>query len=212
MAIKKIAVLSSLVYFVCAPLRALDIPLSGETGTGKGGASIGYVDMDKIFQIFPQTQAAKEDYMKQLQKKKDQLAAKESELADIQNRVSVLESTLKQNPSAPPVATSSGTVSSTSTAPSTADALAGASQNLVKMKKDLDDRKAELEDLRKQAQSDLSTYQTQQSQIILGKIYEALREVALEQQVNVVVDKSSILYGDATIDLTDKLQQRVRGY
>jgi Skp family chaperone for outer membrane proteins len=48
--------------------------------------------------------------------------------------------------------------------------------------------------------------------MILGKIYQALRDVANEEQVVVVVDKSSILYGDANIDLTEKLQERVRGY
>ena len=45
-----------------------------------------------------------------------------------------------------------------------------------------------------------------------GLIYKALKDLANEEQVTLVVDKSSILFGSAEIDLTDKLQQRVRGY
>jgi Skp family chaperone for outer membrane proteins len=186
---------------------ALEIPLTGSGGGDAArGGTIGYVDMDKIFQIYPQTQAAKEDYAKQLKKKKEQLAQKEAALAEIQSRASVLESTLKQGAPAGVVA------SSTTVDGSTADPLASAAQSLATMKRDLEEKKSELEDTRKQAAADLAAFESQQSQLILGKIYQALRDVANEEQVTVVVDKSSILYGDASIDLTDKLQQRVRGY
>jgi len=195
---------------------ALEIPLMGGSGGAAeaahgatSGGSIGFVDMDKIFQIFPQTQAAKEDYAKQLKKKKEQLAQKEAALAEIQSRAAVLESTLKQGAPAEVMASSSTVPGASST---TEDPLASAAQSLATMKRDLDDKKAELEELRKQSAADLATFESQQSQLILGKIYQALRDVANEEQVTVVVDKSSILYGDASIDLTDKLQQRVRGY
>jgi Skp family chaperone for outer membrane proteins len=181
---------------------ALDIPLSGASEASRGG-SIGYVDMEKIFQVYPQTQAAKEDYAKQLKKKRDQLAEKEAALADIQSRAAVLESTLKQGGSAPPAAPGDTAA---------ADPLATAAQSLATLKRDLDDKKAEMEELRKQSAADLAAFESQQSQMILGKIYQALRDVANEEQVVVVVDKSSILYGDANIDLTEKLQERVRGY
>jgi Skp family chaperone for outer membrane proteins len=186
-------------------LQALDIPLSGATEGGGGGLKIGYVDMDKIFQIYPQTQAAKEDYAKQLKKKRELLASKEAELRDVEGKISVLQSTLKEGGSA-------ATPPADGTSVDTAEPAAAVGQNIVKMRDDLDARKAELVELRKQATADLAAFQAQQSQLILGKIYQALRDVAVEEQVAVVVDKSSILYGDASIDLTDKLQQRVRGF
>jgi Skp family chaperone for outer membrane proteins len=183
---------------MAAPSLALDIPLSGATQAA-GGTSLGYVDMERIFQIYPKTLAAKEDYEKQRQKKREQLAAKEQELTNIKNRIAVLESTVK-GADAP---------KSEETGELAADAQP---QSLPTMKQQLVDRQAELDDLRKQAIKDLSTFESQQSQLILGNIYQALRDLALEEQVTVVVDKSSILYGDAAIDLTEKLQQKVRGY
>ena len=40
---------------------------------------------------------------------------------------------------------------------------------------------------------------------------EALVQLAEENNISLVVDKSSILYGQAAIDLTAKLRRRVRG-
>jgi len=195
-----------------AAVHALDIPLSGGSESG-GGLKIGYVDMDRIFQVYPQTQAAKEDYAKQLKKKREQLSAKEAELHDVEGRISILEATLKQGSAAPaPPSVPAAPAVSTGTVDPALDPTANVAQSIGKMKDDLEARKSELEELKKQATADLAAFESQQSQLILGKIYQALRDVAVEEQVAVVVDKSSILYGDASIDLTEKLQERVRGF
>lgn len=187
-----------LIVFVCAGsnLMALEIPLNGGGASSAGGVKIGYIDMDRIFQIYPQTQVAKDDYAKQLKKKKDQLAEKEKELDDIKNRIGILESTL-------------GTSVNEN---KDADNPEVTAASVPSLKRDLEEKKVAYEELKKRASQDLASFQSQQSQIILGKIYQALRDLALEEQVTIVVDKASILYGDATTDLTDKLQEKVRGY
>jgi Skp family chaperone for outer membrane proteins len=183
---------------------ALEIPLGGTSGPATtGGTSVGYVDMDRIFQIYPQTQAAKEDYAKQLAKKREQLREKEAQVANLKSRIGVLESTLKDLGNQP---------SSPADSNLPADPQPGSATPTDDMKQQLETQMAELEEMRKQAERDLAAFQNQQSQMILGKIYQALRDLAQEEQVTLVVDKSSILYGDAAIDLTDKLQSRVRGY
>ncbi len=182
-------------------VSALEIPLGGglDAKTGGGGTTVGYVDMDRIFQIYPQTQIAKEDYAKQLEKKRQQLREKENQVNALKARIGVLDSALKDLNSAP----ASDSATATNAGPDTPSS---------DMKKQLESQMAELDDLRKQSERDLATFQNQQSQIILGKIYQALRDLAQEEQVTLVVDKSSILYGDTAIDLTDKLQNKVRGY
>ncbi len=188
---------------------ALEIPLgsSVQASGGNHGTAVGFVDMDRIFQIYPQTNNAKEDYAKQLQKKRDQLADKETKVNNIKNRISVLEATMKDLGAA--AAAQPANPDGTTTAPA---ADAPTPQNLTDMKRQLETEMAELDDMRKQSEKDLATFQGQQSQIILGKIYESLRDLAQEEQITVVVDKASILYGDTAIDLTDKLQAKVRGY
>jgi len=230
---------------------SIEIPVTGAAGTSTGtGVKIAYVDLERIFQIYPETRAAKEDYNKQLLKKRELLAAKETELQDIKNRISVLEGTLKDVAPPPPAHSpasrgGSGTASdstnysssastsgvrvegSTTTlnstppipesersvsAPPGAPPVDAQMQALQAARQELKEKQAEFEDSKKRAEEDLAGFQKQQSQIILGKIYQALRDLAAEEQVTLVVDKSSILYGTADIDLTEKLQQKVRGY
>jgi Skp family chaperone for outer membrane proteins len=207
--------------FLASFTSALDIPLEGGGGGGTGKLSIGYVDMEKIFQLYPKTMDAKADYARQLKAKREELAKREAELNAVQTKLTVLESTLKTG--AAPLG-HSDVDSSTSTTnptpsveesaidPNLENAEAKEPQSLVTLRKELQDKKADFEEQRKRAQDDLLAFERRQSQIILGNIYQALRDLAQEEQVTVVVDKSSILYGDATIDLTDKLQNKVRGY
>jgi len=169
------------------------------------------VDLEQIFQIFPQTKFAKEDYSKRRMKMREALADKEEELLTIRRKITVLESTLKNIKEG----AEEGFKQEKSTDTVMNDFLeeipdqSGAAQ---KLKEDLEQKEIELEDQRMRSVKELNAFEKQQSQIILGKIYKALKELALEEQVTLVVDKSSILFGSAEIDLTDKLQQKVRGF
>lgn len=191
---KKLFLIASICFGVfLTNAAALEIPLNGAGGgSGDGGAKIGYVDMERIFQVYPQTKAAKDDYRKRLEKLKSDLAQREADLGNTRDRIAVLDSTLK------------GVQSSTDTPREPG--------NLDAMKKDLQTKEQEFEEARKRALDDLATFESKQSQVILGKIYEALVSLADEEQLTLVVDKSSILYGSASTDLTEKLQERIRGF
>jgi Skp family chaperone for outer membrane proteins len=191
---------------------ALDIPLEGGGGGAGNVLSIGYVDMERIYQLYPKTRVAKEDYSKQLRAKRAELAGKEKELLAIKNRLSVLESTLKNGGADPAAAAGAAPVDDAAIDPSLENLEAKEPAALIQLKKELEEKQADFEEQRKRAQDDLIAFERRQNQVILGNIYQALRDLAQEQQVSIVVDKTSVLYGDATIDLTDKLQDKVRGY
>lgn len=210
---KKLSLLG-LFALLTVPIYALDIPLDGAQG-GSGAMNIGYVDMEKIFQLYPKTKEAKEDYAKQLKAKRDELSRREAELNNIKSRLSVLESTLKNGNSSvsePVPAPNSGNANEAEVDPQLENMEAKEPQALVALRKDLEEKKADFEEQQKRSQDDLFAFERRQSQLILGKIYQALLDLAQEEQVSLVVDKSSILYGAANTDLTDKLQQKVRGY
>jgi len=63
----------------------------------------------------------------------------------------------------------------------------------------------------KQVEDNLIEIESRRSEILLGKIYKAVREVARESGVSVVVDKSQILYGQGSVDLTDTVIKRLEG-
>jgi Skp family chaperone for outer membrane proteins len=74
------------------------------------------------------------------------------------------------------------------------------------------DLKAKEEDLRasqRQAEKELLAYESRKSELLLGRIYTALKELAVKEEVSVIVDKRSILFGQKAVDLTDKLLKKL---
>jgi Skp family chaperone for outer membrane proteins len=61
-----------------------------------------------------------------------------------------------------------------------------------------------------QVEKDLIDIESRRAEILLGKIYDAVREVARENGVSVVVDKGQILFGQNSVDLTDKVVKKLK--
>jgi Skp family chaperone for outer membrane proteins len=73
-----------------------------------------------------------------------------------------------------------------------------------KKSKELDEKKAKVE-------KELSELEDCKTQLIMADFYSVILDIAKEENISVVVDKSSILYGQPGIDLTDKVLDRLRG-
>lgn len=77
-------------------------------------------------------------------------------------------------------------------------------------------REKELESLegalradQRRAEKDLLDQESKKTELILGRIYFLLRELAVSEGVSVVIDKRSILFGHAAVDLTGKLLDKL---
>ncbi len=57
----------------------------------------------------------------------------------------------------------------------------------------------------RQIEKELLEYESHRSEIVLGRVYYALKELAVRAGVSVIVDKRSILFGHSAVNLTDKL-------
>lgn len=61
------------------------------------------------------------------------------------------------------------------------------------------------------AEKTLLDLEARKSEILLGKLYRAVQEVARREGVSVVVDRGAILYGHNAVDLTEKVLAYVKG-
>src|SRR3989339_1554004 len=84
-------VISVLCLFLTALLFCVEIPLQGT-----GGLTMGYVDMNKLFQEYPAVKKAKLDYDKLSDDKKNELAAMETDVAVTKSSFTELETGIKQ--------------------------------------------------------------------------------------------------------------------
>ena len=181
---------------------ALEIPVENITTTA--GFAVGYVDMEKIFQEFPETQRAKVEYFEDIEKKRLALLDKELEIKNLKDRIDAIKKSIEIGTGSSSLGVSSGTASA---AAATAQ---DAAATLVLRQQELDEKEKSMETERLKIEQDLVDEERHRSQAILGRIYVVLQELAEEAQVSVVVDKSSILYGTAQVDLTEKLRERLR--
>lgn len=80
---------------------------------------------------------------------------------------------------------------------------------LSKKESELAAREDELRSLQRQTERELLEYESRKSEILLGRIYVALKELAIKEEVSVIIDKRNILFGQKAVDLTDKLLKKL---
>jgi len=89
------------------------------------------------------------------------------------------------------------------------DTLEGLDGAISAARSDISAREALLKGYRKKTEKELVDLEGKRSEMILGKIYFALRELAIAEHLSVVVDKKSTLYGQNAVDLTSKLLDKL---
>ena len=80
---------------------------------------------------------------------------------------------------------------------------------ITKKEADLKAKEEELQTFQRMAEKELLEYESHKSEILLGRIYVALKELAVKEAVSVIVDKRNILFGQNAVDLTDKLLKKL---
>jgi Skp family chaperone for outer membrane proteins len=80
---------------------------------------------------------------------------------------------------------------------------------LVKKEEELKNKEEELRTYQRMAERELLEYESHKSEILLGRIYVALKELAVKEEVSVIVDKRNILFGQNAVDLTGKLLKKL---
>ncbi|OGS04616.1 MAG: hypothetical protein A3G41_02060 [Elusimicrobia bacterium RIFCSPLOWO2_12_FULL_59_9] len=74
----------------------------------------------------------------------------------------------------------------------------------------LEVKAAALAEFQAKIKEDLEGLEKRKIQIVLGKIYQIVREIAEEEGISVVVDKNAILYGQEAVDLTEKTLAKIK--
>jgi Skp family chaperone for outer membrane proteins len=188
-----------------ATAHSLEIPL--KKGSGEG-TRVGYVDMERIFRDYPETQKARAEYFKEVERQRAALAERERQLAGVVQEIDMLQEAVQ------PPADSTSTVASSTGAASpvlSSATVAAVQEGVAKRAANLEQRQTELSMAKQAAAQTLRDLEAKRSRQILGSLHKALVDLAEEKGIGLVVDKSAILYGQSAIDLTDALSRRVRG-
>ncbi|MFH1259235.1 MAG: OmpH family outer membrane protein [Elusimicrobiota bacterium] len=189
----------------------------------KKAPKIAFVDMEKIFNEFPETKTAKEQLDAMVNKGKEEIVLKEQKVKNLKAEIV----SLSVQPSSPAVKQQSYTVQPSSPSINQQSYTVPPSSSSWSQPSDLEqpvssrssaeilsDKQAEL----KQAQDALDKFiadteqrltewESKAMRGILGKFYQSLRKIAEEENFSIIVDKNSVLYGEQGLDITDRLQK-----
>jgi Skp family chaperone for outer membrane proteins len=246
-------------------------------------ARIGYVDLQKVFDSYPEKSFAEGDLLREIEKRKRELGQRQGLINTLRQQIASDESALQEGKrggavivpvnnvpdlTPAPVAQAAPTPStSTTQAPAKVDPypledpLAGlpghdasavverldkgpttqlpgmkqegkkgglldqlatgspvsmSSDAQMALQKRIDDNKklldrktAEFREFRGLAVADMKTLQNQKTYGVMSKIYAVLQILARDEGVTVVLDKAYVLYGEDTVDLSDRLIARL---
>lgn len=160
---------------------------------------MGFVDMEKIFREYPDTQKARAEYYKVLERRRGELAALEQELTRL------------EAPSEAPAASPAPSTGLFSLPPELAVSTPVAEVDPAEREAERQRKKEEITAARRTAAQELRALEEKKSLQILGTLYKTLTQLAQERGVDVVVDKSFVLFGQEAVDLTEPLARRLRG-
>ncbi|MFH1353266.1 MAG: OmpH family outer membrane protein [bacterium] len=174
---------------------------------------LAFVDLDRIYEKFPMKALAEEE----IELKKEEFRRK---LAETDKKIRELELKQELESREPEIALSTQTevVSSTqtevasSTQPVSVAAPPDVSTETVKgfsISEQISALKEERKELSEKAGSVIKGMQSGYSVQIMGKIYDAIKEVADFHGYTVVINKSECLYGIPASDLTDEVLKKL---
>jgi Skp family chaperone for outer membrane proteins len=176
--------------------------------------SIGYVDIERVFNSLPETKEDRESLNLEIINNQDRLKEKEKLVAELGKDLKLLKEQLKLL--TPEEVSDKGENDESKLTPEdkSVKELEERSREdlkkaIAKKEQELKNRKAEMEQFRSRIEQTLLEKEDQKIEVIMGRIYRALRELANEERVSVVIDKKNILYGQKVVDLTDKLLRKL---
>lgn len=132
---------------------------------------IGFVDVSKVFDEYPETKKATDALNSEIEKRKAKIDTLQGEIAKLKEDMAGIKDKKKQE----------------------------------KKQATVDQKTKELREYAGEARTFLAQREQELTKTIIDKIHEAIRKVAKEKKVSIVVEKSSVLYGVAKLDLTDEV-------
>jgi Skp family chaperone for outer membrane proteins len=263
-----------IIAFSVAALYAVEISLDALTPI-----RVGYIDMQKVFDVFPEKAFAEGDLLREIEKRKLVLAKRQANINILRQQIAADQVAVDDARAGRPVVVphnalepvsqsqglpvashatstpvSSGTAISTSTvqpypteeplsnllnqstgtataaqtpsnvisdplealavssAPVTLDPglIAQLDKRIKDNRRSLDQSILSFRDYRSKSLEDMKILQKEKTYDVMSKIYAVLESLARDESITVVLDKSYVLYGEDSIDLTDKLIQRLQ--
>jgi Skp family chaperone for outer membrane proteins len=184
---------------------------------------VGVVDMNRILEEYSKSQKLQKELQLFKENKKAEIAELEKEVENLLKKkleLNVEIEQLKQQVKQLEVSVSSSEVMQSSVSVQTSDITSQLQQikstieakqkNIDEIEKTISDRKEQLKQKQKDIDLEVEKMKEKFEMEIYAELYNVIKKVAEEEGLNIVIDKSGILYGESKIDITDKVLKLIK--
>jgi len=209
------------------PLFNIEIPTKDITVI-----RIGVVDMNKVLNEYPLTQKLQQDIDNFKQNKMAEIVSIEKEIEELMKQKLVINTEIEQLKTqlaqigvsaTTSTIISSESISSTEFIQSSTTVVAQ-SEQVEQIKKNIEDKQKNLQQIEQEINTKKQIVKQKQTEIeseiekmkqkteaeIYAELYKIIKQIAQQEGLNVVIDKSGILYGEPEIDITDKVLKKIK--
>jgi Skp family chaperone for outer membrane proteins len=209
------------------PLFNIEIPIKDITVI-----RIGVVDMNKVLNEYPLTQKLQRDIDNFKQNKMAEIVSIEKEIEELMKQKLVINTEIEQLKTqlaqisvsaTTSTIVSSESISSTEFIQSSTTVVAQ-SEQVEQFKKNIEDKQKNLQQIEQEINTKKQIVKQKQTEIeseiekmkqkteveIYAELYKIIKQIAQQEGLNVVIDKSGILYGEPEIDITDKVLKKIK--
>ncbi len=186
---------------------------------------VGVVDMDKVLQNYPKAQQYEYNYIQMKNIKQQEISLIEQEIENLMKKkieytteLEQLNIQLKQLQQKQEVFVSTQNVEISSVEQKEYSQqiqqinsnIESRQKDISEIEKTISEKRNLLKEKQKEMESELDKYKEKSEAEIFASLYEIISEVAVEEKLNIVIEKSGILYGIPEIDITDKIIKHIQ--
>jgi Skp family chaperone for outer membrane proteins len=178
--------------------------------------SIGFVDIQRIYKSFPETIKARENLNELMHQAEDQLNLRKAELLRLRSELSTLKIE-REFLARTPILISTTTAlvppaqSGNPITPGTIPPLGELNSRIAFKAGEIAQREVAFKEQQSLTEKGLVDIESRKTEMLLNRIHKAIQEVAQREGISVVIDKTNVLFGHETVDLTEKVLQFLRG-
>jgi Skp family chaperone for outer membrane proteins len=209
------------------PLFNIEIPTKDITVI-----RIGVVDMNKVLNEYPLTQKLQQDIDNFKQNKMAEIVSIEKEIEELMKQKLVINTEIEQlktQLAQISVSATTSTIISSESISSTefiqsSTTVVAQSEEVEQIKKNIEDKQKNLQQIEQEINTKKQIVKQKQTEIeseiekmkqkteaeIYAELYKIIKQIAQQEGLNVVIDKSGILYGEPEIDITDKVLKKIK--
>lgn len=196
---------------------------------------VGVVDMNKVLQEYPKTKKVQDEISLFKENKKAELTVLEKEVEDLMKKkleilteIEQLKLQMKQLEltfSTPTVVTTEMTESTSSMVVSTTVvqnvekslqlqqieiSIQTKQKNVEEIDKTISEKKESLKQKQKDIETEVEKIKEKAEVEIYSELYNIIQKISQREGLNIVIDKSGILYGQPEIDITEKVLKMIK--